>query len=211
MHFSETDQQLLSSLMRRLGLTELWLCRGAVRCDLLDELQAWDDFDLMAEVSEIALREAFERSGISTSPTFHGGYSLRLDNGRKADVWSLTRTRGRRCTSLEEALGAFEFNVDAIARSVRTWKVVDPLLVESEITQRLLRVQGAEANLYLPWKAAYLVLRHQLVPDQSVLALWEKAPSLEGLPDKAVKGLQEELGLLHIRTDMPVMASSGDS
>jgi hypothetical protein len=190
-------------VMSGLGLPgALWLCRGAIRCELLGELEAWDDFDVMAEESDISLRSAVDRAKIEVSRTFHGGYSFKLKGGRKVDLWSVTSTRGRRCVSLGDALSTFEFNVDAIARSLRTGEIVDPLRVGAQILARELRLQDSvdsTNNPYLPWKAAYLVARHRFTPDASVARLWERPPTIAGVPDKAIPALREELSRLHIQ------------
>jgi tRNA nucleotidyltransferase/poly(A) polymerase len=200
------DWEQLRTFMQRLKLAGgLWLCRGAVRCSLLTELQDWDDFDVMTEAPEGELQRAIEQSGITASRTFHGGYSFELSTGRKIDVWSLTWTAGRRCTSLAEALSAFEFNVDAIAKSLRSGEINDPLEVQPEIVNRKLRLQGEAQfakNAYLPLKAAYLVLRHNFTPDESVIRIWLESPKVEGLPMKAVPALQGEISRLGIRRNL---------
>ena len=212
----EADWEQLQVLFQKLELAgEYWLCRGAVRCDLLGELKDWDDFDVVVEAPEDALHSAIERCDIDTSRTFHGGYSLRLSTGRKVDVWSLTSTRGRRCASLLEAVSEFEFNVDAIARSVCSGAVVDPLGVRSDIINRQLRLQGDRAsnlaNAYLPWKAAYLVLRHNFVPDASVTELWRKVPSFDRLPPKALSTLRVELRQLGIHRRIDAVLDGAQS
>jgi hypothetical protein len=197
-----TDWAALKVLISRLEIPgEQWLCRGAVRCELLGELQAWDDFDVIVEVSDTVLALAVEDSGIESSRTFHGGYALWLPSGRKVDVWSISATRGQRCSSLSEALSIFEFNVDAIARSIQTGEIVDPLAMRNEILSRALRIQNvqdATDNAYMPWKAAYLTIRHRLVPDNSVARLWQRTPSVAGLPDTAISNLRKELQRLGI-------------
>lgn len=178
---------------------EAWLCRGAVRCDLLGELKSWDDFDVIVEEDETALLTSVERAVPNFSRTFYGGYSFRLIGSRKVDIWSLTSTRGQKCKSLADALLTFEFNVDAIARSIRTGEIVDPLQVRGQILGRKLKLQDhivSERNPYLPWKAAYLVIRHGFDPDASVSRLWIQRPSAAGLPDKAIPSLREELSQL---------------
>ena len=98
-----TDWAALKVLISRLEISgEHWLCRGAVRCELLGELQAWDDFDVIVEVSDTVLAHAVEDSGIESSRTFHGGYSLWLPSGRKVDVWSI-RSRSLDMSSLSRA------------------------------------------------------------------------------------------------------------
>jgi hypothetical protein len=187
--------------METLGLIgDLWLCRGAVRCALLGEIQTWDDFDVMTEMPLDALDAAIENSNLVHSRTFYGGYSLKLPSGRKVDLWSFTWTCRQRCASLAEALSLFEFNVDAIAWSLRNNTICDPRGVKEEILGRQLRVQTKDRvqNKYMPWKAAYLVLRHDLRPCDSVVRLWDQTPTTDGLPEKAVRGLQEELKMLHI-------------
>lgn len=95
--------------------------------------------------------------------------------------------------------------MDAIARSLRTEEIVDPLRVSSEILARKLRLQSpldSTNNDYLPWKAAYLVIRHRFVPDASVARLWRRPPTLGGLPAKAIPSLREELSQLHVETRM---------
>lgn len=196
-----TDWEALKAVFGKFELSgELWLCRGAIRCELLGELQVWDDFDVMAEESDAVLRSAIERSETEFSRTFHGGHSFRLPGGRKVDLWSMSSTRGRQCTSLAEALSTFEFNVDAIARSLRSGEIIDPLGMQNQILRRQLRIQhatDARDNAYVPWKAAYLVVRHRFVPDASANRLWERTPSVVGLPDRAIPALREELRQLN--------------
>jgi hypothetical protein len=63
------DWEQLREVMSGLGLPgALWLCRGAIRCELLGELEAWDDFDVMAEESDISLRSAVDRAKIEVWP-----------------------------------------------------------------------------------------------------------------------------------------------
>jgi hypothetical protein len=202
----DRDWDQLCIFMRRLELSGgLWLCRGAVRCVLLAELHDWDDFDVVTEAPEDELQRAIRRSGIIASRTFHGGYSFQLSTGRKIDVWSLTWTAGRRCASLADALSAFEFNVDAIAKSLHTGQIDDPLRVQPEIITRKLKLQSevqTAKNAYLPLKAAYLVLRHNFVPDESITRVWLDNPKVDGLPTKAVPALQDEISRLGIRRNL---------
>lgn len=185
---------------------EFWLCRGAIRCDLLGELKDWDDFDVMAGASEEELHTAISKSELNVSRTFHGGYSLRLSTGRKVDLWSYSSTAGRQCGSLADALAYFEFNVDAIARSVRSGTLIDPFGVHPEIIRRRLRLLTPGTadleNPYLPWKAAYLVLRHRFVPDSQIVQLWRREPNAERIPDRAIPALRDELRCLGIGEEL---------
>lgn len=71
------DWDQLRNLMAALGLVgDCWLCRGAIRCELLEELEAWDDFDVMVEESAPALLSAIENAALNSSRTFHGGIHL---------------------------------------------------------------------------------------------------------------------------------------
>lgn len=203
---SKEDWKSLQALPERLGLKgQFWLCRGAVRCALLRELQPWDDFDLMTDEPTAELASAIDASLIQTSRTFHGGYSFRLATGRKVDLWSLDSTMGRICKNIEEALSLFEFNVDAIAIDIDSGEVVDPLSVSPEIISRDLRIltpMSSTRNAYVAWKAAYFILRHRLVPDESVVELWQQPPSTEGIPSKALVALRKELRLLGISYEL---------
>jgi hypothetical protein len=201
---NEWDQ--LRSFVQGLRLSEeSWLCRGAVRCHLLGELQDWDDFDVITNASEGELASAIAKSNLPITRTFHGGYSFKSLTGRKIDIWALARTSGRECASLAEALSAFEFNVDAIARSFRSNEINDPLNVRSEILSRKLRIQETaqiERNAYLPVKAAYLVLRHDFEPDESIRRIWMHDPQIGDLPTKAIPALRQEIVALRIRRDL---------
>ena|SRR5437764_553159 len=110
------DWRSLTEFLATLNVSgEYWLCRGAIRCELLGELKDWDDFDVMAEASDEELHTAISKASNGVSRTFHGGYSFRLRSGRKVDLWSLSSTAGHQCVSVADAIARFEFNVDAIA------------------------------------------------------------------------------------------------
>ena len=192
------DWNLLIELLAALRLgSEFWLCRGALRCELLGELQDWDDFDLMTDASGEELFAAVSSVRLSVRRTFYGGYSFRLRSGRKVDVWSFRSTGGQQCGSLSEAISCFEFNVDAMAKSVHRGVLLDPFNVYPEIMARRLRllrrIEVDQKNPYLPWKAAYLVLRHAFLPDLEIVQLWQNEPNLEGVPSQAIPALQDEL------------------
>ncbi len=210
----KNDWELLRTTMQKLALAgNIWLCRGAVRCDLLGELKEWDDFDIMTEASESALHFAIQSSDFNVVRTFHGGYSFRLPGGRKVDVWSMMQTRGQRCASLGEALSTFEFNVDAIARSIFSGRIVDPLGVQSEIVSRKLKSQGGaeiSQSAYNPLKAVYLMLRHHFTPNESVVRLWQRIPEIDSIPEKAISALQKELHELGIHHGLDEVRAMGE-
>jgi hypothetical protein len=181
---------------------ELWLCRGAVRCILLNELQPWDDFDAIVSMPPGDLDRGIKNASLNPTRTFHGGYSFILPEGRKLDVWSLETTMRGQPRSIDDALSKFEFNVDAVAWSVFDKTITDPLNVLSEITARKLRLLNpARENPYLPLKAAYLLLRHNFKPDKTVTANWKTSWSAEDIPQSAIIGLQQQLRWLNITKD----------
>lgn len=201
------DWNLLIELLAALRLrSEFWLCRGALRCELLGELQAWDDFDLMADASEEELFAAVSSAELSVRRTFYAGYSFRLRSGRKVDIWSFRSTGGQQCGSLVEAISCFEFNVDGMAKSVHRGALLDPFNVYPEIMERRLRflrrITADQKNPYLPWKAAYLVLRHAFLPDPEIVQLWQNEPNLEGVPSHATPALRDELRRIGVDEDV---------
>jgi hypothetical protein len=206
------DWNLMKELLEALRPRgEFWLCRGAVRCELLGELRDWDDFDIMADASEEELFAAVSSAGLSVRRTFYRGYSFRLGSGRKVDIWSFRSTAGQRCGSLAEAISCFEFNVDAIVKSVHSGALLDPFDVYPEIMERhlrLLRTSGiGQNNPYLPWKAAYLVLRHAFRPHSDIIRLWQNEPHLEGIPSHAIPALQDELRRIVIDEEVRAKAT----
>jgi hypothetical protein len=209
---SITDWDLVAELLVVLQLSgDFWLCRGALRCELLGELEDWDDFDIITNASQEDLFAAVSSAELSPRRTFYGGYSFRLRSGRKVDIWSLYSTGGRQCESLAQAMSCFEFNVDAIAKSIHTGLLYDPFNVYPELMERRLRLLRAvgvdQKNPYLPWKAAYLVLRHALLPDSDIIQLWEGASSLEGIPPHAIPALRDELRRVAIDKEVEARAA----
>src|SRR5262249_41337037 len=80
-------------------------------------------------------------------------------------------------------------------------KIIDPSNNVAAIKARELRLNNSDAaiaNQYVPLKAAYLVIRHRLIPDREIARLWRRATSLKNVSDAALRALTKELRILPI-------------
>jgi hypothetical protein len=141
-----------------------WLVRGAVRCAILRDLCFWDDVDVVVDCERDRLLDHLSQNGFNFILNFHGNPKIRLLSGHKVDIWSLGKG------GLASELARYEFNVDSIAWNVNERRFEDPCGWLQSTLDRKLMVRnvsdypGGSLAPYIALKAAYLCMRHALIP-----------------------------------------------
>jgi hypothetical protein len=83
-------------------------------------------------------------------------------------------------------------------------KILDPLDNLKAIQSRQLRLNsgyGNPVNQYLPIKAAYLVLRHGLTPDNHLARYWADGVGISEISSKAILLLANELAAVKLNPE----------
>jgi len=175
-----------------------WIVRGYVRCAILGDLQYWDDLDVVVACCRSVLLRHLQDSQVSFVLNFFGNPKVLLPTGRSVDIWALPAD-----VKIDDYVLTFAQTADMLYWSVQEQCIGSP----NEEVRMLIDCRRVSVNLdtiessdekttaYVIAKTYYLLLRHQLAPEPSVIELLSREFGVDSHLERSVVRLVQELHL----------------